>query len=159
LTKELGARRGVAGALFNLGRVALGQGDYATAQALHQESFTMFKELDNKWLMALGLEELGAVVALQGQPTWAARLVGAAAALREATGLPPEPMERTNYERGIVYARNQLGEKALAKALAEGRMTRNRPWPLRNLYLFLCQPEQNHHRLLLPNHQSPIPTV
>jgi len=119
--RELGMRRGVAGALFNLGRVAFGQGDFATAQVLLQDSLTMFKELDNKWLMALGLEELGAVVALQGQPTWAARLVGAAAALREAAGSPPEPMERGNYERGIAYARSQLGEQVFAAAWAEGR--------------------------------------
>ena len=82
----------------------------------------MFKELDNKWLMALGLEELGAVVALQWQPTWDARLIGAAAALREAAGSPPEPTERTNYQRGKAYARSQLGDEAFAAAMREGRL-------------------------------------
>jgi len=77
--------------------------------------------MDEKWLIALGLEELGAVVALQGQPGWAARLVGAAEAFREAIGAIPQPAERSNYERGLAYARSQLGEKAFAKALAEGR--------------------------------------
>ena len=119
--RELSARRGVAGVLFCLGRVALGQGDYATAQVLLQESLRMFKELDNKWLMTLSLEELGAVVALQGQPVWAARLVGAAEAFREAIGGIPQPANRSNYEHGLEYARNQLGEKVFAKALAEGR--------------------------------------
>jgi predicted ATPase len=121
LYRDLGLKRGIARVLFSLGRVAFSQGDYAKAEALHQEDLLLFKELDDKWLIALSLEELGAVVAMQGKPRWAARLVGAAAALREAIGSIPLPAERTNYERGIGYARTQLGEEVFAAALAEGR--------------------------------------
>ena len=119
--RELGLKRGIARSLFSLGRVAFGQGDYTRAQALHREGLTLFKELDDKWLIALSLEELGAVVAMQGQPVKAARLIGAAAAFREAIGSTPLPAERTNYHRGIVHARAQLGEEAFTAALAEGR--------------------------------------
>jgi hypothetical protein len=95
------------GAIFpSLGRVAFGQGDYTTAQALHQEGLTLFRQLDEKWLIALALEELGAVVALQGQPVGAARLVGVAAAFREAIGSPPLPAKHSNYERGRAHAPN-----------------------------------------------------
>ncbi|HZU00201.1 MAG TPA: tetratricopeptide repeat protein [Ktedonobacteraceae bacterium] len=121
LYRDLGLKRGIARVLFSLGRVAFSQGDYAKAEALHQEDLHLFKELDDKWLIALSLEELGAVVAMQGKPRWAARLVGAAAALREAIGSIPLPAERTNYERGIAFARTQLGEDAFVAALAEGR--------------------------------------
>jgi predicted ATPase/class 3 adenylate cyclase len=121
LYRELGLKRGIARVLFSLGRVAFSQCDYAKAEALHQEDLHLFKELDDKWLIALSLEELGAVVAMQGKPRWAARLVGAAAALRETIGSIPLPAERTNYERGIGYARTQLGEEVFAAALAEGR--------------------------------------
>ncbi len=121
LYRELGLKRGIARVLFSLGRVAFSQGDYTKAQALHQEDLQLFRELDDKWLIALSLEELGAVVALQGKPRWAARLVGAASALREAIGSTPLPAERTNYERGIGYARTQLGEEVFTSALAEGR--------------------------------------
>jgi predicted ATPase len=119
--RELGLMRGIARSLFSLGRVAFGQGDHTRAQALHREGLALFKELDDKWLIALSLEELGAVVAMQGQPLWAARLVGAAAAFREAIGSTPLPAERTNYQRGIEQARMQLGEEAFTAALAEGR--------------------------------------
>ena len=120
LYRALGLKRGIARVLFSLGRVAFSQGDYTRAQTLHREGLTLFKELDDKWLMALSLEELGAVVAMQGKPSWGARLVGAAAALREAIGSTPLPAERTNYERAIAYARTQLGEEGFAAALAEG---------------------------------------
>jgi DNA-binding CsgD family transcriptional regulator/tetratricopeptide (TPR) repeat protein len=121
LYRELGLKSEIASPLYSLGRVAFGQGDYTRAQALHREGLTLSLEVDAKWLIALGLEELGAVVALQGQPVWAVRLVGAAAALRKAIGSIPLPAERSNYERGIAYARTQLGEKAFAAALAEGQ--------------------------------------
>ena len=121
LYRDLGLKRGIARVLFSLGRVAFSQGDYAKAQALHQEDLLLFKELDDKWLIALSLEELGAVVAMRGKPRWAARLVGAATSLREAIGSIPLPAERTNYERGIAFARTQLGEEVFAAALAEGR--------------------------------------
>jgi predicted ATPase/DNA-binding CsgD family transcriptional regulator len=121
LYREFGLKSEIASPLYSLGRVAFGQGDYTRAQALHREGLTLSLEVGEKWLIALGLEELGAVVALQGQTAWAARLVGAAEALREAIGSIPLPAERSNYERGIAYARTQLGEKAFAAALAEGR--------------------------------------
>ena len=121
LYRELGLKRGIARVFFALGRVAFSQGNYTKAEALHREDLKLFRELDDKWLIALSLEELGAVVAMQGKPVWAARLVGAAAALREAIGSTPLPVERTDYERGIAYAHTQLGDEAFAAALAEGR--------------------------------------
>jgi DNA-binding CsgD family transcriptional regulator len=84
------------------------------------ENLVLKREMDFKWGIALGLEELGAVVAMQGQPHWAARLVGAAATLRETFRLPPQPAERTNYIRAIAHARMQLGEKAFAAVWKEG---------------------------------------
>ncbi len=119
--RELGLKRGIAKSLFALGRVAFGQEDYTKAQALHREGLTLFKELDDKWLIALALEEFAAVVAMQEHPTWAARLVGAAAAYRDAIGSTPLPAERTNYQHAIVHARAQLGEERFAAAVTEGR--------------------------------------
>ncbi len=121
LYRELGLKRGIAKSLFALGRVAFGQENYEKAQTLHREGLMLFQELDDKWLLALSLEELAAVVAMRGQPAWAARLVGAASAFREATGSTPLPAERTNYERGIAYARARLGEEVFTAAVAEGR--------------------------------------
>ena len=119
--RELGLKGRISSTLFSLARIAFGQGEYAEAERLHLESLALKREVDHKWWIPLGLEELGAVAAMQGHSHWAARLVGAAAAMRETLHLPPEPANRSNYERGIAHARIQLGEKAFARALAEGR--------------------------------------
>src|SRR5207244_2445804 len=62
-----------------------------------------------------------AVVAAKGEPAWAARLWGAAGALREALGTPLPSVWRADYERSVAAARAQLGQKAFATAWAEGR--------------------------------------
>jgi ATP/maltotriose-dependent transcriptional regulator MalT len=121
VSRELGLKRRASTIQYGLARVAFGQGDYAEAERLHLESLALMRELDYKWLIALGLEELGAAAAMQGDSYWAARLIGVAAAMRETFHLPPEPADRPNYERGIAHARTQLGEKAFARAIAEGR--------------------------------------
>jgi hypothetical protein len=53
--------------------------------------------------------------------TWAARLLGTAEELREALGTPLPPVDRPIYEQAVAAVRVQLGEKAFAEAMAEGR--------------------------------------
>ena len=61
------------------------------------------------------------MVAAQGEPAWAARLWGAAEALREAIGTPLPPVECADYEAAIIAARTSLGENAFTIAWAQGR--------------------------------------
>jgi hypothetical protein len=51
----------------------------------------------------------------------AVRRWGAAAALREAIGVPPEPNWRDDWEREIGATRAALGEAAFASAWEEGQ--------------------------------------
>ncbi len=51
----------------------------------------------------------------------AARLWGAAEALREVIGSPRPPNEREEYERGLATVREALGEEVFSAAWAEGR--------------------------------------
>ncbi|HEY6406565.1 MAG TPA: response regulator transcription factor, partial [Ktedonobacteraceae bacterium] len=78
-------------------------------------------EVGDKVLIASGLEGLAGVVATQGEPVWATRLWGAAAALRDTIGAPMPPIERAGYEQATAAVRRHLGEKAFAAAWAEGR--------------------------------------
>ncbi|MGZ3642914.1 MAG: tetratricopeptide repeat protein [Ktedonobacteraceae bacterium] len=119
--KELGMEEGSPVSLYTLARVAFGQGDYDAARALHEESLKLFLKSDSKLPISLGLEELGAVVAAQGHVVWAARLMGAGSALREAIGSPLEPRDRANYKRMVAATKAQLGEQAFSAAWAEGR--------------------------------------
>jgi DNA-binding CsgD family transcriptional regulator len=101
--------------------VAVVQHDGATAQVLYQESLDLAREVGDKVLIASGLEGLAGVVATQGEPVWATRLWGAAAALRDTIGAPMPPIERAGYEQATAAVRMHLGEKAFAAAWAKGR--------------------------------------
>jgi hypothetical protein len=111
----------VADTLCLLASVEAHQGDHAEALAHYQESLAEARQMGNRLVIAPSLEGLAAVVAAQGEFTWAARLWGAAESLREALGTPLPPVDRAGYERSFAPARISLGEKAFAAAWAEGR--------------------------------------
>lgn len=67
------------------------------------------------------LEELAWVAAAEGRPERAARLYGAAAALREARGVPLTPDERARHTPALAAARARLDEVAWAADWAAGR--------------------------------------
>jgi ATP/maltotriose-dependent transcriptional regulator MalT len=97
------------------------QGDYATARSHYEEALPRASKVDDKELILACLEGLADVVAAQGEPAWAARLWGAAEALRESIGFPIPPVYRPPYERSVTAARAQLGEKPFTVAWAQGR--------------------------------------
>ena len=121
LYKEMGYRHGTAESLSALGKVLAAEGDYAAAQALDEESLALSGALDEKWVIAACLVGMGEIVAAQQKLAWAAQLWGAAEALRDAIGVPIQPVERADYERSLSAARVHLGERAFAAAWAQGR--------------------------------------
>ena len=72
--------------IHNLGYVALHQSDLARARALFIESLAAFRNYRSRRGVAECLAGLAAVALAQGDGTRAARLWGAAEALREAAG-------------------------------------------------------------------------
>jgi non-specific serine/threonine protein kinase len=87
LSRELGDARGIAQTIGSLGIMAMGQGDPERAEALLKEALRPFWELKDKPGMAFSLLGLGGAASFQGQAARAARLWGAAEALRETIGL------------------------------------------------------------------------
>jgi hypothetical protein len=71
--------------------------------------------------VAYCLAGLAAVAGAQQHPERAARLFGAAEALREFTRIPLPPVNRPNYERAVAAARAPLDDKAWVAAWVEGR--------------------------------------
>ena len=112
---------GIARSLSFLAKVATIQEDYAAAFALYEESLTIAKVADHKWEIAFCLEGLAEVALAEGQPVQAARLCGAAEALRKANGTPIPPVYRADYERMVTDTRKQLGEQAFAATWAQGQ--------------------------------------
>ncbi len=96
------------------------QGDYARARIHYEEGLALARKVDDKGYIAFYLEGLADLIAVQGEPPWAARLWGAAEALREAIGAPIPPVYRPAYERSVTVARAQFGEKPFAAAWAQG---------------------------------------
>ena len=101
--------------------MALSQGSYAHAKAHYDESLSLRQALGDTEGIAAALEGLAGVAQGQGQPLSAARLYGAAQALRDAIGAPLPPTDHAFYERTLADVRVQLEAAPFEKAASEGR--------------------------------------
>ena len=121
LWRELGSTgTQTQGALHQLGHVALARGDAARADGLFRESLTLARAQGNKRHVATALAGLACVAAATGQPETAARLFGAAGALRRAVGAALSPADRIAHRRAEARARAAAGAAAFAAARAAG---------------------------------------
>ncbi|MGA2461184.1 MAG: tetratricopeptide repeat protein [Candidatus Bathyarchaeia archaeon] len=122
LFREQGNKRLVPFPLLGLGRLAVRRGEYASAFSILTETMAMLQEMGMKEEIAECLEEFAGLASKQGQAERAARIFGAAEALREKVNANLAPAERTENERTyITPARSALGETKFAEAWAEGR--------------------------------------
>jgi tetratricopeptide (TPR) repeat protein len=126
--KNLGATRDVSASLIDLGRVALALKDPRRATACFADSLVVCCKVGDRTRVAQCFEGLATVVATvdadadpQLRLTFAAQLLGAAAAVRETIGSPTTPLERPALDRAVAAARQRLGDEAFAAAWAEGR--------------------------------------
>ena len=120
LYRDLGDRQRKAQVLVGLAKVEAYQGDLATSRILYEESLSLAR-VGYKLDIASGLEGLANVVAAQGKFAWAARLWGAAGALRDTMGAPLPLLERPDYEHATAAARTALGAEAFTALWAEGK--------------------------------------
>jgi len=121
LCQEAGDLRGASAALNALGPAALYQGEVEQARLFLVESLTLRWEFHDRDGIAWNLERLAEVAVVQAQMERAAKLWGAAEALREVLTSPIFPAEQVRYEPPLTKARAQLGEAAWAAACIVGR--------------------------------------
>jgi ATP/maltotriose-dependent transcriptional regulator MalT len=121
LMKSVGDRRGFAKTSNVLGDITLGQGDHAAAGDLYEGARKVFADLDDGWWLAWSLEGLAGVDAARGRFARAARIFGAAEALREEIHSPRPTALQAVYDRGLATVRAGLDEAAFAAAWAAGR--------------------------------------
>ncbi len=121
LFEELGDRRCIAMVLMHLGDVAREQHDYQQAMACYSESLTLHWKLNVRPGIARCLESMTRLACVQGQGERAARLHGAAAALRGALNAVMPPAERARYDQDLAVARGQMDDQAFATGEAEGQ--------------------------------------
>lgn len=110
--------------LAELGFIAELRGAVPAAGSLHAESFALASAVGDPRAQALALEGLAGVAAIDGRPTRAARLLGAAAMARVSVGAPLPAGERGDVDRITAAARAELGAPAFTEAFDRGRALR-----------------------------------
>ena len=115
---ELDDRHCVTLSLLHLARVARDQGDPSRADALYRQA--MPNEASPTDSTATWLEGLGAIAVADGHPERAARLLGAADALRQAIGTPLPAHEAADRNDTIAGCSAALGEEQFRAAFDAG---------------------------------------
>ncbi|MGH3194804.1 MAG: BTAD domain-containing putative transcriptional regulator [Streptosporangiaceae bacterium] len=119
LSGGIGFREGIAWSVEQLGLLAAVDGDPA-AISLLRRSLELHNELRDRWRMSSVLEDLASIALAQGNAPQAARLLGAAEALREAIGTVIAPCERLQHNQSTKAVRAALGDEAFDTALRQG---------------------------------------
>jgi DNA-binding CsgD family transcriptional regulator/tetratricopeptide (TPR) repeat protein len=121
LYRERGYKFGLDGILHHLGWAALLQGIHQRAKTSYEENLRLCKELGNKIATSGSLQGMACVAGATGASEHAARLFGAAKAIREAVGDQYMPEEDALWAPYLAMARSQLDEVAREAAWAEGQ--------------------------------------
>jgi predicted ATPase/DNA-binding SARP family transcriptional activator len=121
LAQAIGIKGLIARVLQTLASVARQQEHYDSAWQLLEESLALGLEAGDQEIVIDALNERAVLEAAMGQPVQAARLFGAAEAMREAWGVPMPFASRAQYEQNLASVRTQLGGPVFDSMWAEGR--------------------------------------
>jgi predicted ATPase/class 3 adenylate cyclase len=120
LYRNVGDGRGVARTLTFMADLAAGDGDLARAVDLHRESLRLREGLGDRPGIATGLERLAATTSGL-DPQRAARLLGAADALRDEIGSTRSLPARAEHDQRLADLQDRLGQDDLLAQMAVGR--------------------------------------
>ena len=120
LFQELGDKPNTSIILFNLAHATSRSDGFAVAQAYYRDSLTMAQELGDLEGIAMVFENLVEVEQEGKCPERAARLAGAASALRQATGTLLPADHRAKYESLVEQVRSVLGGEMFAECFVSG---------------------------------------
>jgi non-specific serine/threonine protein kinase len=116
-----GAMPGVRAMLLgNLSGLIWEEGDRRRAAELAREALALDHELGNVSTVITSIENAADDALSGGQPEAAARLLGAAAAMRQETNFVVDPYNREVHEASLARTREALGEAAFAAAWRQG---------------------------------------
>jgi predicted ATPase/DNA-binding SARP family transcriptional activator len=115
---DRGAPAGLSLGFAALGYIAELRGDDAGAEQHHLAGLDAASNCGDERAAALALEGLAGVASLRGDDDDVGRYLGAAAALRDATGGPLNEAERVDVERALARVADRA---AMEAAFAEGR--------------------------------------
>jgi tetratricopeptide (TPR) repeat protein len=121
ILRRCGDAIGVAALQLARAHGAYMQQQWAEAAAQYRESLAALQAFGAQRAIAECLEGLGWVAQVAGPPERAARLWGAAATVRQATGIPRAPFLVPLHQHAEAAGRAALGEAAFAAAWAAGQ--------------------------------------
>jgi predicted ATPase/class 3 adenylate cyclase len=90
-------------------------GETAEAEATYRETLHAWLHTGNRGAIANQLESFGYIALSRDDPVRAARLLGAADAMRATAAAPMMPYERTEYEASVERVRQALGDEGAAE--------------------------------------------
>ncbi len=96
-------------------------GQLGPAQDVYRQTIPKWRDMGHRSAVANQLESFGFIAIAQAQPRRAARLLGAAEALREVVGTPMLDEERVEYDGQVAALRAALEQARLDEAWAAGR--------------------------------------
>ena len=121
LAREHGDDSALAAILVNRSRLALEARDHESAASLATGAVELYSRYGTTAGVADGVDVLALAAEADGRPDRAARLIGAAEALRDAAGIPLEAAGAGDLADAIRRTSLLLGDAAFAAARAEGR--------------------------------------
>jgi predicted ATPase/DNA-binding SARP family transcriptional activator len=121
LFETLEDSEGMAFALVNQGFAALSQKHHDRAIELLRQALRRLAELEFRDVIGYCFEGLAAVLAFTKRAEEAARLLGAAEALRESLGVGLAPAEQTTHDETVEAVRGALDEERFTGAWRQGR--------------------------------------
>jgi tetratricopeptide (TPR) repeat protein len=92
------------------------------AELEYRQTIRGWQESGNRGAVANQLECFGFIALARGDGTRAARLLGAAEAIREAAGAPMTAFEREEYDTAVERSRARLDASAVESAWTAGRL-------------------------------------
>ena len=132
LRREIDEPWGIAVSLGNFAWIALRQDDLMQAVNLLKESLTLRRDIGDRGGSAWCLEKLAEIALITGQQKSssnseddfqrAARLFGAAEAMREPVDSKIDLVDQPEYKRQVATVREQLDEATFTRAWSEGQI-------------------------------------
>jgi len=109
-----------------LGHIARRTGDIIQAKKIYKETLANWQDLGNRAAISHQLECFAFLSIVEEEPQRAAKLFGAAEALRERNNSQMSELERIEYEQSMARLRSMLVEVEVNALWSEGRaMTMN----------------------------------
>ena len=120
VAEEIGYREGSAWSFNLLGLVSCRMGEHGAAEELFRDSLELHRTLGDQWRIASVLEGLALCASTASEHLRAARLLGAAAAIRSRIGVPIPACEQDDHDVTEAAVLDALGADGMESARLAG---------------------------------------